>query len=79
MAEAGDVEEGVGVAETAGEEAWLDIGGCQGVEDIETPCEDVESDGEVDDGWVQRGTDLSVSVLLDAIWIVCVVILLTRC
>ena len=45
---AGHVELRVGGAEARCEEAGFDIGGRQGVDDVDAPGEDVEGDGEVD-------------------------------
>lgn len=70
VAETGDVEEGGGGGEAGGEEVGLDVGCCEGVEDVEAPCEHVEGDGEVDYGWVEGKSIRSVSNV--ALFFVCV-------
>lgn len=50
--ETADVEKGGGIAEAGGEEFRLHIGCCEHIEDIEAPCEEVECDGKMDDGWM---------------------------
>lgn len=59
--ETSDVEEGSGVAKAGGQEGGLYIGRGEHVEDIETPGKKVEGDREMDDCWVNWGSE-SVSV-----------------
>jgi len=52
IAETCDVGERVRVGEAAREEAWLDISGRQGIQNVETPCEDVKGNREMNNRWV---------------------------
>lgn len=52
VAETSDVDEGIRVREAAGEEARLNISGRKGIQDVETPCEDIKGNGEMNDRWM---------------------------
>jgi hypothetical protein len=49
--DASDVEEGGLRAKAASEELGLESGGCE-IEDVESPCQDVEGDWEMDETWM---------------------------